>query len=285
MRVSCYSSAWGLATPAGSSFDVRDALANWAVYADEISVATGDEESRTIVLDTARALGVLDRMVVTPVSYDRTGADPFAYGKTENAALQACTGDLLIQQNLDERLVADPARFPILLHALKGHPDHPAFWIPNLDLYGSPDRCILPCSRKWMVHLPGLQRGAVSFGLKADGRPDYNRTSTDELLDAHGNLVHALSIIQDLSLASLKEYVADGWPLTMHIGYISLGNRISRSRWWSDYWVRATGGDENQHPKTVEEMAARATVPHGLPLWPTISVPSQSGLDSVSHLG
>lgn len=273
MRVSCYSSAWGLATPAGSSFDVRDALANWAVYADEISVATGDEESRTIVLDTARALGVLDRMVVTPVSYDRTGADPFAYGKTENAALQACTGDLLIQQNLDERLRVDPARLRELHGILMARPDVSAFWVPTIDLYGSDDRCLPSPSRKWYCHRAGLSRGAVSFGIKPDGRPDYNVTSSDELTNGRGDLVPTMTLIQDLSLPTLRQYVAAGWPISYHLGYRDLAHRLDRSLWWKSFWEKASG-DPNQHPTSVEQMAAKATVPHGLPLWPTISVPS-----------
>lgn len=269
MRVSIYSTAFNLGTPAVASFDVKDAFSNWSVYADEISVATGDEESAIILNDTARVLGIEDKLKITPVTYARDGSDPFAYGKTENVALQACTGNLLVQQNLDERMVVDPARLEDLYNILQSRSDIAAFWVPNLDLYGARERCLLPCKAKWMIHRRGLYRGAVSFGIKSDGRPDYNLSSTDELIDSKGNLVPTVSLIQNMSLPNLRLYVGAGWPLTMHLGYLSFSDRLQRSLWWKQFWNVATGGDENQHPTSIGEMASRDSVEHGLPLWRT----------------
>jgi hypothetical protein len=116
--------------------------------------------------------------------------------------------------------------------------------------------------------------------LKADGRPDYNKTSTDELIDGTGNLVPTEALIRDLSLPSLQLYVADGWPITYHLGYLNLADRLDRSVWWKAFWEKATGGDTNKHPTSMAELAARETVVHGLPLWP-----AKKALDSTLDMG
>ena len=281
MKTSIYSTAFRLSTASVKSFDVPGALSNWSVYADEICVACGDLDSSSIVMNAADDLGISVKVVGTHFDFQ---TDPFAYGKTENAALQACSGDLLIQQNLDERLLVNPKRLSELYHILKGDNKISAFWVPTIDLYGSVNRYLNGgISKKWYIHQRGLFRGPVNFGLKADGRPDYNKSSTDELIDGSGNLVPTATLLRDLSLPSLQKYVADGWPITYHLGYLSLTDRLERSIWWKHFWERATGGDSNKHPTSVEEMAARETLEHGLPLWPVIP-PRDISLDQGAHI-
>lgn len=269
MRTSIYSTIWGLAERP-TSFDVAGALANWAVYADQISIACGDDYSLDHVAglaqDLARRCSCL--VTLTRTRFDFT-TDALAYGHTENAALQACDGDLLIQQNADERFRAHPGKLTLLYEALKGNPALDAFFVPNIDLYGSVDSYLAPVKAKWTIHRQGLSRGPVSFGLKADGRPDYNRTSTDEALRPDGQLATTARLLQDNTLEGLQRYVAAGMPITYHLGYVSLADRLDRSLWWKAFWERATNGDPNQHPTSIEQLAAKATVPHGLPLWPT----------------
>lgn len=268
MKVSIYSTAFNLGTPRGASFDVLGAMSNWDVYADEISVACGDDESSIRVQEAAVAAGVRDKLKVTRTSFDFT-SDSYAYGRTENAALQACTGDLLIQQNMDERIRVDKVKLEVM-HDILNHQSAngvAAFWVPTIDLYGSHEQCLPSVNKKWYVSRPGLYRGPVRFGIKDDGRPCYDRTSTDELIDQHGNLVPTVSLLDDYSVDSLKPYVAHGWPLVYHLGYVSLTDRLERSLWWKAFWERASG-DPNQHPTSVEEMARKQTVVHGLPLWP-----------------
>ena len=115
--------------------------------------------------------------------------------------------------------------------------------------------------------LPGVHRGPVNFGIKADGRPDYNRTSCDEAIDQDGNLVPTLSLLNDLSIEGLREYAADGMPYSQHLGFTDLRDRADRAAWWSEFWKRATGGDPNGHITSVEELMKRETKPHNLPLW------------------
>lgn len=269
MKTSIYSTAWNLHLKHG--FDPKDAFANWSIHADEISVAVGDEPSQMILQQAAHELGLTDEVRLTRVDYDLSGADSFAYGKTENAALQACTGDLLIQQNLDERLGASAERLVDLYQILQDNPEIGAFWVPTIDLYGDVTHCASDtCKAKWYVHRKGYKRGPVSFGIKPDGRPDYNKSSTDELTDENGSLVPTVRLLRDYTLPSIRAYVAAGWPLVYHLGFLSLVDRAERAGWWSAFWLRATGGDPNTHITDVEELKRRATFEHGLPLWPTI---------------
>lgn len=265
MKVSIYSTCWGLEQ---REFDVEGALDNWAVYADEISIAVGDGYSAERINDHVGGRGY--PVVLTHTSFD-FASDPFAYGKTENAALQACTGDLLIQQNLDERLLVRPARLAELNAILQRDPSVSAFFVPTIDLYGS-HQTYLKIGRKWYVHGRGLYRGSLQSAIKADGRPDYNKTSTDELLTVVGGLASTASLLNDLSIEAVRRYVEDGWPISFHLGYVDFAERLDRSVWWKSYWERATGGDQNTHPTTIAEMAAKETREHGLPLWPTARV-------------
>lgn len=266
MKVSIYTSAFNLAKSHGVGFDVLGALLNWGVYAQEIVFACGDQDSALIVEASAEAAGVPVKVVRTHFDFAN---DPFAYGKTENAALQACTGDLLLQANLDERWRVDPVKLAFLYSILEADPTIHAFFLPTIDLYGSLDRAV-KVGRKWFAHRKGLQRGAVRFGLKADGRPSYDKTSTDELLLPNGDLVNAASLIDDLSIENVRRYVAAGNPITYHLGYLDLKDRAARAGWWRDFWLRATAGDPNSHITDVAELEKRHTFEHGLPLWPTV---------------
>lgn len=273
MKISVYSTAWSVVS---KKFDYKGALDNWATFSDEIVIAVPNsdtEGTRDLIAQYAGERGYT--LTIQGTDFDLSGKDPFAYGKTENAAVQACTGDFLWQQNLDERTLVRDGKLAELSSILRMHsvfgfgPRPQAFWIPTIDLYGSNRKFLPPVKKKWYGHARGLFRGAVKQGIKADGHPDYNVTSTDELLDKDGNLVMALSVLQDYSLDGLKEYVAAGWPLVYHLGYLDFNERLDRSIWWKEYWVKATNGDSNQHPTTIEAMASQEAQEHRLPLWTT----------------
>lgn len=266
MRIGVYSTFWNALK---HSFDYKSALDNWSSFSDEISIAVGISED-----DTYGALEAYAKERGYPVTLTRTAFDfandPFAYGKTENAALQACTGDVLVQQNGDEKMLVKRERLEEMGQYLHRDLHTRAFWVPTIDLYGTPERCLPYVHKKWYVHGQNLFRGPARHGIKPDGRPNYDLTSTDELVSITGDLVPAVTILQDYSLSALKPYVDAGWPLVLHCGYLSFGERLSRSLWWKSFWERATNGDKNTHPTTIEEMAAKESVEHGLPLWPTM---------------
>lgn len=263
MKLSFYTYGWNLLA---NHFDFRDALDNYALYADEICVAinTSTDDTYVAVEAYAKERGHPVKLVAT--SFDSVN-DPFYYGKVVDAALQACTGDFCVAQDMDERWCGDKAVLLKLAAHLKGS-SAKAYFIPTIDLYGSADRACR-VGQKWYGHLPGLRRGAVGFGLKPDGRPDYNKTSTDELLDAQGNLVPTFTLLETLDIGQLRAYAAQGMPFSMHLGYLNLKDRAERAVWWKAFWERATAGDPNGHVTSVEELLKRETREHGLPLWRT----------------
>lgn len=270
MIVSTYSTSFRLHLNHG--FDPKGAFLNWMTFADEICVAVGDDESMTILLAAVEETRAPVKLIRT--EFDLSGADSFAYGKMENAAMQACTGGILVQQNLDERMSVTRERLEQLYIVLRDNPEIGAFWVPTMDLYGDVTRCTSEmCGKKWYISRPGYRRGAVSFGIKPDGKIDYDRSSSDELIDSAGNLVPTVSLLPDYTLSSIRPYAANGWPFVWHLGYLSLTDRAERAGWWSEFWLRATGGDPNGHITDVEVLKRRATVEHGLPLWPTIATP------------
>lgn len=267
MKVSVYSTAWSIVS---KSFDYRGALDNWFTFSDEVSIAVPNSDtdnSAALIATYAQERGY--NVIITRTDFALDGSDPFAYGKTENAALQACTGDLLIQQNGDERMRVTRQRLEELHAYLCSYPDIKSLFVPTIDLYGSSNRYVVPIKGKWYIHGRGLKRGAVQFGLKADGRPDYNKTSTDELLTLDGNLASTMPLLRDGSIESLRHYVAQGYPLVYHLGFLDLASRADRAKWWGQFWVNATGGDSNSHITDVAELEKRHTFEHGLPLWPT----------------
>ncbi len=262
MKISTYSTFWNAIR---HKLDFKGALDNWATFSDEIVIAVG-----TSTDDTFNAISFYAMEQNYPVRLIRTAYDfendPYAYGKTENAALQGCTGDLMVQQNGDERMLVTREKLHELEWQLRCRMDISAYFVPTIDLYGSKER-YLNIGRKWYIHRSGLFRGPAKVGIKPDGRPDYNKTSSDELLDITGNLVPTLPLLEDLSIESLRTYAEAGGPVSFHLGYLDLKERLDRSIWWKAFWERATGGDKNTHPTTIEELANKETKEHGLPLW------------------
>lgn len=264
MKTSFYTTIWGLeARP--KSFNMHEAFANWSVYADEISVACGDDYSLDYVERLANQEGFPVKPIRTTFDFESDGQ---AYGKTENAALQNCSGEILVQSNADERFRVDKNTLLYLGEQLLHNPLIGAFFVPTIDLYGSVDKYV-SLGKKWYIHKPGYRRGPVNFGFKADGRIDYNKSSTDELIDSLGNLAPTVDLLPNMTIESLREYVKRGMPISYHVGYVQFAERLDRSLWWREYWQRTTG-DENRHPISIEEIAARETKDHGLPLWPSV---------------
>jgi len=256
MKISIYSSAWSAKK---MGFDLKGALDNWSKYADEIIIAVN--KCNETFLEIAELENPKVSIVMTDIDFEK---DPFAYGKVIDSALQFTSGDLLIQQDLDERFRVDPEMLPKIYKRLKDNFFGSCF-VPTIDLYGDTESYV-NIGKKWYIHLPGFHRGPVKFGIKSDNHPDYNKTSTDELIDKDGNLVPTLNLF-DGNINDLQKYVERGMPIVYHLGYLNLIDRAERAKWWKDFWVRATNGDSNTHITDVKELLKRETKKHGLPLW------------------
>ncbi len=249
-------------------FDYKAALSNWMTFANEISIAVNISDDGTLA--ALEAFAADTRFPISIIQTDFKYDDPFMYGKIENAAMQNCTGDVLIQMNLDEFLRIGSDALDALANQLYANPQIGAYFAPVINLYGSKDH-YLDLGYKWRIHKPGYFRGAVNFGLKDDGRPDYNKTSTDELIDRNGNLVPTANLLPDLTIENLRAYALHGMPVAFHAGFLNLSDRLDRSIWWKGFWEKATAGDANKHATSMEELAARETKVHGLQLWDSTS--------------
>lgn len=260
-RISFYTYGWEIIS---NRFDYKNALDNYALYADEICVAinTSVDGSYEAVESYAKERGYPVKMIAT--DFDPIN-DPFFYGKVVNAALQGCTGDFMIAQDFDERWAGSRTKLIELAEWL-AKTNAKAYFIPTIDLYGDLDHFIT-INRKWYGHLPGLFRGPVNFGIKENGRPCYEKTSTDELTDDKGDLVPTVPLLNDLSIEGLRKYVSQRMPYSIHLGFTDLKDRAERAIWWGDFWKRATAGDPNGHITDVNELLKRETKEHGLPLW------------------
>ena len=150
MKISIYSTAFNILDKA---FDHKDALDNWFCYADEVCIAVNksvddtESEIRRHGLDKGYNL----KVIPVDIPYD----DPFCYGKTENYALQGCSGDLLIQQNLDERLGGDKAIIKSLGQQLLENERYASLFVPVINLYGDYNHFI-DFGAKWYIHKRGL---------------------------------------------------------------------------------------------------------------------------------
>jgi hypothetical protein len=103
MKISVYSSLFNVES---GLFDLEDALLNWSKYADEIVIATFEDEKNSIVTAikyAAEAIGFKGGIKVV-VKKDTNLDDPLFDGKLKNAALQACSNEIVIQQDFDERI-------------------------------------------------------------------------------------------------------------------------------------------------------------------------------------
>ena len=260
MVISQYVAGWNLIK---NNFDIQDYLDNAFYYVDEVVIALNksDDDSFSILSNYRNYLYSYKKLVIiqTNFSYE----DPFCYGKIVNAALQCCSGDVLCLRDFDERNGGDLQIFRNICKIFLSHPEM-ALFAPVINLYGDYSSYI-DCNKKWYFHKKGLFRGAVNFGLKTDGRPDYNKTSTDELIDKEGNLVSTVNLVET---ENPIKYMKDGWPFVYHLGYVDFKERVKRNNeFWIPFWEKATGGDKNNHATNTEQLEKRESFKHGLPLW------------------
>ena len=97
--------------------------------------------------------------------------------------------------------------------------------------------------------------------------PDYNKTSTDELIDKDGNLLPTFPLNKIKDNLNELNYFKSGLPFTYHLGYVDLNERVKRNEFWKNFWEKATGGDSNTHSLNIEDYTSKTVSPHNLELW------------------
>jgi hypothetical protein len=264
MKISIYTTAFNIIK---NSFDYQDAIKNFLYYADEVCIAINKSEdnSSEVIKSFVKENNYNVKVIDTEFDYN----DPFCYGKIVNAALQGCTGEICILQDLDERFGGNKEYLVQICKQLLNLEQVKALFVPVINLYGDFHH-YKDTNFKWYIHKAGLFRGAVKFGLKNDGRPDYNKTSTDELIDKDSNLVPTINILQALNINDPIKYMQMDYPFTYHLGYTDLHKRVIRNKFWKQYWEKATGGDKNTHTLDVNDLLGKDYPVHNLNLWKTI---------------
>lgn len=233
MKISIYTSAFNLEN---NNFDIRDAIKNWGKYCDEIVIATmPSKDNSWEILESIESDFV--KIVYTTLSIE----DRLFDGALKNAALQKCSGDILWQMDLDERISGSVKLFKKVSRDLLNS-SWDAFCIDVINLWGSMD-VYKDFGVKWYCHKRGFFRGPVSWAVRADGTVDSSKSDGCELIDYYGNLVKAVSYRNFSNLESLTDYIDQKYPLIVHIGWVNAENKLKLNRWWKDRWEHLNGFD------------------------------------------
>jgi hypothetical protein len=245
--------------------DYQEFINNVLLIADELVIATLDNINDIDLLSKETLRDDRIRVISRP---DLKPFTPDFDGQMKNASLQACTGDVMIQIDADERFSPDAAQWKKLCAFFLQRPER-ACWVPVVNLFQDKFHAS-DIGKKWYLHKPGLFRGVVNFARNEDGTHDTNKSDSCELIDKDGNLVSALQYvpfgvgIPDEGLAILIN--DEKMPFIYHLGWLDLDRRINII---SDHWQKqwdAEAGKPVELPKNKEEIK-REVFEHKLPLW------------------
>lgn len=233
MNLSVYTSAFNLES---GIFDIKDALENWFKYANQVVVGTFADQTEKVLNYFNSAQSFKDRyrgFKIKIVSCDTSLNDPLFDGKLKNAALRECYNDIVIQQDLDERLSGYPAVWNLAAKQLQ-QSNLSAFMIPVVDLYKD-EYHFKSIGTKWYMHKKaGCYRGPVNFAKRPDGTIDTDKSDSCELIDKGGNLVTSGQIHFDP-----QSYPTT--PIVLHYGYLDLQKRQKQNEIWEPVWSARKG--------------------------------------------
>lgn len=255
MKTSIYTSLFNYDP---EKFDLLEAFKNWSKYGDEIVIATFEDQ----VEDITRAIQYSDpRCIgwsygVNLVSCPDTSLDdPLFDGKLKNAALQACSNELVIQQDMDERLGGDIEQWNYLASVLKTLKPPYAAMVPVIDLYKDYDH-YKAINAKWYLHLKEESyRGVVGFAKRGNGTLDISKSDSCELIDKNDNLIpYFVDPRFALPFTNKEaEQINPSMPHVVHLGYLDLTKRAEHNKFRKKCW-EAMDGRPVETATTVEQL-------------------------------
>ena len=234
-------------------FDLIETFDNWSKYANEIVIATFKGGERELYRAVAESTEKIKSCFIKIVECDTSLDDPLFDGKLKNAALQGCSNDIVIQQDMDERLGGKKEVWEGLFNYLSGcNKKMPcAFFIECIDLYKDYNH-YKSLGQKWYLHTKeNTFRGPVNFAIRQDGTIDTDKSDTCELIDAEGNLIPPFTLNQ--SFKDENGVFNTDLPHVIHLGYLDLEKRIENNKFWSPVWT-ARNGKEVKVSTTLEEL-------------------------------
>ena len=269
MKASVYTSLFNYSP---EKFDLLGAFKNWSKYADEIVIATFEDQELSlgkIIFEEyfggfyqcapqnegkpfIKLIGVKD------TSLD----DPLFDGKLKNAALQDCSNELVILQDMDERLGGNLDQWEYLGELLKKQEPPFACMIPVIDLYGDFGH-YKNVNAKWYLSLKkDLYRGPVNFAKKENGLIDITKSDTTEAVDKDGNLV---PYFYDNRFYCEQENRFDvNQCHVIHLGFLNLEKRVENNKFWKPHW-ESRCGESVEVATTLEKLVEEnKAIPHGL---------------------
>jgi hypothetical protein len=232
--ISIYSSAFNLVT---NKFNYIFSIDQFCQFADEVVVAVNSSIDNTLQELHNLSYDNLN-IISTDISYD----DPLLDGKIKNEALQHTKHPVKIGLDIDEYIPLSQKNMWYALSDMLLQDNCMCYMIPSINLYKD---CYhyFSITPKWYLHKSGLYRGPVNFAKKDNGYIDTNKSDTCELIDINSNLVPSKTTPCDIG--SLR---AGGCPFVVHMGYLSLEDRLIRNQnFWSKHWLIESGGQNPPH--------------------------------------
>jgi hypothetical protein len=239
-KKSIYSTLFNYKT---NKFNVDEHLSNYSIWADEVVVATinDNDDTYNFLLGKVKQF---PKLIVLKTELKQF--TPTFDGDLKNAALQACVGDILLQLDFDEKMsVHNLDYWNKLSEILLESDTFSAVFVPSINLYKDKSS-FSSFSQKWYLHKRGLYRGVVSFAKNGDGTHDTNRSDSCELIDSSGNLVPAFLYFDLLSHGSpieATDFLRDqNLPYVIHYGWIDLNRRVEiNQNFWNKQWEAEAG--------------------------------------------
>jgi hypothetical protein len=240
-------------------------LNNFSVWADEVVVATIEDNDNTFSFLTEKQKDFPKLRVIKTNFKQFT---PTFDGDLKNAALQTCSGDILLQLDFDEKMSLHNLEYwDKLAEILLESDTFEAAFIPSVNLYGDKEH-FSSFTSKWYLHKRGLKRGVVNFAKNADGTHDTNKSDSCELLNTYGDLVPAFLYFDEAAFPT-KEAAANflrdqNLPYVVHYGWIDLERRVEINRnFWRKQWG-AEAGREVEVATELNKLEKREMLSHNL---------------------
>lgn len=261
-KKSIYSTLFNYKT---NKFNVDEHLSNFSVWADEVVVATIEDEDDTYGF-LFRKVESFPKLRIIKSSIQRF--TPTFDGALKNEALQACHGDILLQLDFDEKMSTHNLNYwDRLAEIVLESETFQAAFVPSVNLYLDQNN-FSSFTSKWYLHKRGLFRGVVDFARNQDGTHDTNKSDSCELIDKDGKLVPSFMYF-DESMFANKHLAANflrdqSLPYIIHYGWIDLNRRVEINRnFWRKQWG-AEAGREVEVATELSQIKERDSFSHSL---------------------
>ncbi len=242
--ISAYVSAFNVHT---NGLDWETGLRAALAFFDQVVIAANTSTDGTLAaLQDVAVTEPRLKVVTTDYAYTDVEFD----GKVKDAALQACDGEALVQLDLDEVVPLNQRalwrRYATELLAL---PNVDCFMFPSVDLWGSMDtlRADTRIGSKFRLHKRGLHRGVLPEAW-LPGHKHFRTDMSDscEALRADNTLARAAQVVPYHLCHPAMTQALNGWPFTVHRGYVSFDQRIRVNKAiWAKHWEARSGHPEN----------------------------------------